>query len=68
MFPAFSFRAQAVEMEASICDGGVVMKALTVLFRPFLANLPFHVGPGREWRSRIAVLAHKRGLSRFAGR
>jgi len=44
------------------------MEGLTLLFRLFLANLPFHAGSGREWRSRIAVAAHERGLSRVARR
>jgi hypothetical protein len=43
------------------------MEALTVLFRLFLANVPFHVASGRAWRSRIAVAALERILSRSGG-
>jgi hypothetical protein len=56
----------AVETKSLICEGTLVMEILTVLFRLFLANLPFHVGwdghggrvpPLRRWSAPCRVPA-----------
>jgi hypothetical protein len=54
-------------MQTGICKGTFIMRLLTLLFRLFLANLPFHVRSGRAWRPNIAATALERTLSRSGG-